>query len=196
MANDGPGTPGVATLSQTVGPFFHLGMEWLFDERIAPAHAAGWHIVVEGRVFDGNGVPVTDAVLEVWQADASGRYARPGDRKDSPGSSGFGGFARVPTSPEGGFRFATVKPGRVPAPGGGLQAPHILVALFMRGLLRQTVSRIYFSDESSNEQDLVLGRVPAARRSTLIARPKPGKPEVFEWNVFLQGPHETVFFDY
>jgi protocatechuate 3,4-dioxygenase alpha subunit len=195
MANDSRATPQVVTVSQTVGPFFHIGLDWLSGGRVAEANAAGWHIAVEGRVLDGGGEPVPDALIEVWQADGKGRYARSGGRQDNPASAGFRGFARVPTTPEGRFRFSTVKPGRVPAPGGGLQAPHILVALFMRGLLRQLVTRIYFSDESSNGEDLVLGRVPAARRATLIACPKPAEPEVFEWNVFLQGPHETVFFD-
>ena len=186
------------TVSQTVGPYFHIGLGWLFGDRVAEVGVPGRHIVIEGRVLDGRGEPVPDALLEVWQADASGNYARALSRLDDQQATctptGFHGFARVPTNADGGFRFATVKPGRVPAPDGGTQAPHILVALFMRGWLRHAVTRIYFSDESSNAEDLVLGRVPAARRSTLIARTKPAGADVFEWNVFLQGPHETVFF--
>ena len=212
MENESRGTSGVATVSQTAGPFFHIGLEWLFSERVVEADAPGLHIAIEGRVLDGAGAPVSDALIEVWQADGNGRYARghtqqadqqpdrQADPKDaqqaSPVSPGFRGFARVPTSNDGGFRLATIKPGRVPAPGGGLQAPHILVALFMRGLLRHAVTRIYFADEPSNEEDLVLGRVPASRRSTLTARPKPGTPKIFEWNIIMQGLHETVFFDY
>jgi protocatechuate 3,4-dioxygenase, alpha subunit len=196
MGNDSSGKPYLPTVSQTVGPFFHIGLDWLFGEAIAKADAPGRHIAIEGRVLDGAGVPIPDAVLELWQADANGRYAHPDDPSQTPTTPDFGGFARVPTSASGQFRFTTVKPGRVPAPGGGLQAPHILVALFMRGLLRQAVTRIYFSDEPSNDEDLVLGRVPASRRSTLLARARPGDSEVFDWNIILQGPDETVFFDY
>jgi protocatechuate 3,4-dioxygenase alpha subunit len=185
-----------ATIPQTAGPYFHIGLRWLFGDRVAEAHAAGRHIAVEGRVVDGDGVPVSDAMLEVWQADPNGTYAHPDDPHGRPVTPGFRGYARVPTSSEGWFRFTTVKPGRVPAPDGGMQAPHIVVALFMRGLLRQAVTRIYFSDEPSNQDDMVLLRVPAPRRSTLIARPKPGPADVFEWNIILQGSHETVFFDY
>lgn len=185
-----------ATVSQTVGPFFQIGLQWLFNEHVADANAAGQHIAVQGRVLDGEGAPVPDAVIEVWQADANGTYARPQDRQNQPLTPGFRGYARVPTSNDGWFRFNTVKPGRVPAPDGGLQAPHILVAVFMRGLLRQAVTRIYFSDEPSNEEDLVLSRVPAARRRTLLSKPKADQSDVFEWDIVLQGPHETVFFDY
>jgi protocatechuate 3,4-dioxygenase alpha subunit len=195
MDPDGGGTANLPTVSQTAGPYLHIGLAWLFGDRVADADVPGRHIVVEGRVLDGTGAPVSDALIEVWQADASGQYRASTDVRTGTARSGFRGFARVPTLGDGSFRLATVKPGRVPAPGGGLQAPHILVALFMRGLLKQVVTRIYFSDEPSNEEDLVLGHVPAPRRSTLIARPKPDKPDVFEWNVFLQGPHETVFFD-
>ncbi len=194
MSDDGRSH--LATVSQTVGPFFHIGMQWLCSEEVAQASAPGRHITVEGSVLDGGGAPVPDAVIEVWQADANGVYATSDEQKDKPVSPGFRGFGRVSTGNSGGFRFLTVKPGRVPAPDGGLQAPHMLVALFMRGLLRHTVTRIYFSDEPSNQEDLVLGRVPASRRSTLLATPKPGKPEVFVWNILLQGPDETVFFDY
>lgn len=196
MDSEGHGTTHLPTVSQTAGPYLHIGLAWLFDERVAEADAPGRHIAVAGRVLDGAGAPVSDALIEVWQADASGKYPDPADVRTSTARSGFRGFARVPTLGDGSFRLSTVKPGRVPAPGGGMQAPHILVALFMRGLLKQVMTRIYFSDEPSNEEDFVLGHVPAPRRSTLIARPKPDKPDVFEWNVYLQGPNETVFFDY
>ncbi len=196
MANEDTAASLQATVSQTAGPYFHIGLRRLFTDQVADANAVGCHIVVEGRVLDGDGVPVTDALIEIWQADANGKYAHPDDLKDKSRTPGFRGFARVPSNDDGAFRFTTVKPGRVPAPDGAKQAPHILVSVFMRGLLRQAVTRIYFSDEPSNEEDLVLGCVPAPRRSTLIAEQRTGQPEVFDWNIVLQGPHETAFFDY
>jgi protocatechuate 3,4-dioxygenase alpha subunit len=196
MAHERAAASHQATVSQTAGPYFHIGLRRLFVDSLADPSASGRHITLEGRVLDGDGAPVTDSLVEVWQADPSGRYAHPEDPSGQATPSGFRGFGRVPTDHEGKFHFSTVKPGRVPAPDGGLQAPHILVSLFMRGLLRQAVTRIYFSDEPSNEEDPVLQRVPAPRRTTLVARPKPGQPDVFEWNVALQGQHETVFFDF
>jgi protocatechuate 3,4-dioxygenase alpha subunit len=184
-----------ATVSQTIGPYFRIGLARLFSDRVAESDAAGRHIAIVGCVLDGDGAPVSDALIEVWQADANGTYAHPDDPQDRPLSPGFRGYARVPTDDQGRFRFATVKPGCVPAPGGGSQAPHILVALFMRGFLRHAVTRIYFADEPANADDPVLRRVPAARRDTLVAKPVAGRPDTLEWNILLQGPHETVFFD-
>ncbi len=169
------------TVSQTVGPFFHVGLVWLFSDRIARADAPGRHISIHGRVLDGDGAPVPDALLEVWQAQ--------------PGITG-GGFARVPTDDDGTFCFATVMPTRLPAPGGGLGAPHLSVAVFMRGLLRQLWTRIYFAGEVSNDQDAVLRCVPEERRSTLLAQPVHAGADAFEWNVVLQGEDETVIFDF
>lgn len=183
------------TVSQTVGPFFHLGLGWLYSSRVADSETRGRHISIRGRVLDGDGVPVPDALIEVWQADASGRYPISGKEPERDARPGFRGYARVPTNEDGTFCFTTVKPGRVPAPGGGLQAPHILVAVFMRGLLRQLATRIYFADDPSNAEDAILLRVPAPRRGTLVARPLPDSSDVFEWNVVLQGADETVFFD-
>jgi protocatechuate 3,4-dioxygenase alpha subunit len=193
---DGHSRPALdPTVSQTVGPFFHIGLKWLFSDRVAKPGTPGRHIVVEGRVLDGDGVPVSDALVEVWQADAQGNYALAEDLPGSGGALGFGGFARVPTNDDGVFRFATVKPGRVRDPAGGMQAPHLLVSIFMRGLLRHLATRIYFADEPSNTEDLVLSRVQASRRHTLIAAPSPDSPDAFEWNIVLQGTAETVFFD-
>ncbi|WP_433937842.1 protocatechuate 3,4-dioxygenase subunit alpha [Sorangium cellulosum] len=183
------------TLSQTVGPFFHMGLQWLFSDQVAEAGTPGRHITVQGRVLDGDGAPVPDALIEVWQADSNGKYPHPADLQDKRPAPGFRGYARVPTDDAGAFRFRTVMPGRVPAPGAGMQAPHISVRVFMRGLLLPLVTRIYFADEAANADDLVLGRVPASRRGSLIANPRPGEVDVFEWNVVLQGADETVFFD-
>jgi protocatechuate 3,4-dioxygenase alpha subunit len=172
-----------ATTSQTVGPYLHIGLTWLIIEDLVTARLPGERVSIRGRVFDGDGKPVNDALVEIWQADAAGKY----------GSRRFRGFGRSATDDKGAFRFRTIKPGRVPGPRGKLQAPHIAVNIFMRGQLKQLVSRIYFPGEAANAEDPVLSRVPAKRCATLVARAL--KPDVLEWNVFLQGPKETVFFD-
>jgi protocatechuate 3,4-dioxygenase alpha subunit len=185
-----------ATTSQTVGPFFSIGLRWLSRIELAPPGVSGRRVTIAGRVLDGDGVPVPDAVLEVWQANAHGRYAHPEDTQDKPLEPAFTGHGRVFTDADGRFAFATVKPGAVPAPGGGVQAPHVLVSVFTRGLLRRLATRIYFPDEPGNASDYALRQVAPSRRGTLIARrPDPGREGVLEWNVVLQGPGETVFFD-
>jgi protocatechuate 3,4-dioxygenase alpha subunit len=184
-----------ATTSQTAGPYLHIGLTWLITENLAGPGVEGERVTIEGRVLDGDGKPVNDALVEIWQANAHGRYAHPEDRQDKPLERGFRGFGRSATDDDGAFRFHTVKPGRVPGSGGRLQAPHIAVNVFMRGQLKQLVSRIYFPDEPANAEDPVLSLVPAERRSTLVAKKVPGKPGVLEWNVILQGKDETVFFD-
>lgn len=151
-----------------------------------------------------------DGVIEIWQADAEGKYAHSefsqdlkNIQKNDPhvtehiqarrGQAAFLGFERGPTQVDGSFRFKTIKPGRVPAPDGTLQAPHIAVSVFTRGLLRRLVTRIYFPDEPGNAQDFALKLVDAERRHTLIARKV--RDDRLEWNVVLQGAEETVFFD-
>ncbi len=182
-----------ATPSQTVGPYLHIGLTWLITENLAPKGIPGERVLIQGRVLDGDGQPVNDALVEIWQANAAGKYAHPRDRQSKPLVDGFRGFGRSATNRNGAFRFRTIKPGPVPGPGGKLQAPHIAVNVFMRGQLKQLVSRIYFPGETSNAKDPVLALVPADRRATLIARAV--KPGVQEWNVILQGKAETVFFD-
>jgi len=182
-----------ATTSQTVGPYLHIGLTWLITENLAPEGVTGERVSIEGRVIDGDGKPVNDALVEIWQANAAGKYAHPLDRQAKAVEKGFRGFGRSATDDHGAFRFHTIKPGRVPGPDGKLQAPHIAVNIFMRGQLKQLVTRIYFPDDPANAEDLVLGRVPAERRGTLIAaRKTAGK---LEWNVILQGKDETAFFD-
>ena len=173
-----------ATTSQTVGPYLHIGLTWLITESLAPAGVPGQRVTIRGRVLDGDGKPVNDALVEIWQADSRGNY----------GGKRFRGFGRSATDDAGEFRFHTIKPGRVPGPDGKPQAPHILAVIFMRGQLKQLVSRIYFPDEPANAGDAVLALVPKERRGTLVAK-KTGKPGVLEWNVILQGRGETVFFD-
>ena len=173
-----------ATTSQTVGPYLHIGLTWLITEKLASAGVPGQRVTLRGRVLDGDGQPVNDALVEIWQADSRGKY----------GGKRFRGFGRSATDDKGEFRFHTIKPGRVPGLDGKPQAPHILVVVFMRGQLKHLVSRIYFPDEPANARDAVLALVPKERRATLIAR-KTGKPGVLEWDVILQGRDETVFFD-
>lgn len=181
-----------ATTSQTAGPYLHIGMIWLTSEDFAPG-ADGERVTIQGRVLDGDGLLVNDAMLEIWQADARGHYAHPEDPDGGATTQGFRGWGRVATGPDGQFYFSTIKPGSVAGPGGTRQAPHLVVAIFMRGLLRQLVTRIYFPGEPANLSDPVLGLVPQARRGTLIAVPQQGG--VLSWNVILQGDGETVFFD-
>jgi protocatechuate 3,4-dioxygenase alpha subunit len=184
-----------ATTSQTVGPYFKIGLQWLNCDNLVGDDVSGERVTIQGQVFDGDGAPVPDAILEIWQANAHGKYDHPEDTQDKPLEPGFKGYGRVPVSPQGSFRFATIKPGPVPGPKGREQAPHLLVSIFMRGVLRRMVTRIYFPDEPRNAADFVLNLVEPARRSTLIARKSAGAAGTLYWNVVLQGPEETVFFD-
>ena len=162
---------GPLTPSQTVGPFFGVGLPFEKGEQLAPPGAAGV-MRIEGQVLDGKGEPVPDALLEIWQPAT--------------------GFGRARTDSEGAFSFTTVKPGPVPAPDGGMQAPHFNVTVFARGLLRHLVTRMYFPDETeANAADPVLNLVEPARRETLIAKHCGG---VLHFDVRLQGERETVFF--
>jgi len=182
-----------ASTSQTIGPYLRIGLEWMQIEDLAPKGVAGERVRIRGRVLDADGKPVNDAAVEVWQANSHGRYASPEDKQDKPLEEAFRGYGRSLTDDKGAFRFNTIKPGRVPGPGGKPQAPHLTVTVFMRGLLKQLQTRMYFPAEPANAQDPVLALVPAARRSTLIAR-RAGKD--LEWNIVLQGRDETVFFDF
>jgi protocatechuate 3,4-dioxygenase alpha subunit len=182
------------TASQTTGPFVAISFERTIVDDVAPPSVAGDRVVIHGRVIDGDGKPVDDAVIETWQANSHGKYAHPEDTREKLLEPDFKGFGRVLSDRQGAFSLRTIKPGRVPGPGDTLQAPHLVVVVFMRGLLKHLVTRVYFPDESSNTDDPVLALVPADRRSTLIARTM--SDGVFEWNVVLQGNDETVFFDY
>jgi protocatechuate 3,4-dioxygenase, alpha subunit len=183
-----------ATGSQTVGPYLHIGLTWLVTRNIARAGVKGERVTIQGRVIDGDGNGVSDGMIEVWQANSRGKYAHPDDKQKKILERGFRGFGRIPTDERGAFRFTTIKPGSVPGPGGRAQAPHLVVSVFMRGLLKQLATRIYFPEEPLNSRDPLLKLVPAARRSTLVARRK--SKGILEWNVILQGKDETVFFDF
>lgn len=204
------------TPSQTVGPFFDLLGPARARLRLRADGVPGVPIEVQGCVRDGEGRAVPDALLEIWQADAAGRLNHPEDPRcagpdpssprpnlrmggptsEDPRSAGpdpsFAGFGRVHTDADGCFAIETIKPGRVPGPG-RLQAPHLLVGLFARGLLARIVTRIYFDDEASNAGDPILERVPPDRRPTLVAASRGGG--LYRFDIALQGPHETVFFD-
>jgi protocatechuate 3,4-dioxygenase alpha subunit len=193
-----------ATTWQTVGPFFKIGLAWLYREDLADAGVSGERVEITGRVLDGDGNFVPDAVLELWQANSQGRYAHPEDEQNKPLDAGFSGFGRIATDDHGRFRFTTVKPGQVPAPPAAgkigaawapLQAPHINVSICTRGLLRRLVTRIYFPDEASNATDFALLQVDSSRRTTLIARRSAAVVSKLEWDIVLRGSAETVFFD-
>lgn len=185
-----------STTWQTVGPFFHIGLEHLFGEDVAGRDVAGERIAVSGRILDGDGMPIPDAVLEIWQANMHGKYAHPEDTQDKPLEPGFRGFARVPTDDFGNFRFTTIKPGSVPGPGNNYQSPHLVVTVLMRGLLRGLVTRAYFPGEALLATDPILQLVEDARRSTLLLQPSPEHAGVFKWDIHMQGEKETVFFDF
>lgn len=188
------------TPSQTVGPYFAYGLtpeQYGFDQMtslgsgdMAAADTDGTRIHLEGRVFDADGAVVPDAMIEVWQADAQGRYAHPADgRGSNAGFSGFGRFG-TGTDPQSRFIFDTVKPGPI----GDGQAPHLNLVVFMRGMPLHAYTRVYFSDEAAaNAKDPVLALVPEERRGTLIA--KAGASGTYVFDIHLRGELETVFFD-
>ncbi|MHC2338457.1 protocatechuate 3,4-dioxygenase subunit alpha [Bradyrhizobium sp. USDA 4454] len=193
--------PDGITPSQTVGPYFKYGLtpngeyEWndAFTNNLLTPDVSGERIRVEGKVYDGDGAVIPDCMLEIWQADAQGRFSDPQDARALPNSS-FKGFGRAGTDKSGAYAFDTIKPGVVPDADGKPQAPHILLAVYARGMLLHLYTRIYFDDEAGNAADPVLALVPADRRATLIAK-KAGAGSVYTFDVHLQGDNETVFFD-
>jgi len=186
---------GRSTPSQTVGPFYSIGFSWLERADLTQGADEGIRITIEGCLLDGDSRPVPDAVLEIWQADANGLYAHPENETELLVPTKFWGFGRVPVNDKGEFCFTTIKPGSVREADGTQQAPHLQVSIFMRGLLRRLVTRIYFPQEPLNRSDLVLSRIPAPRRHTVIATEDSGNQKKLRWDVHLQGEQETVFFD-
>ena len=184
----------IPTPSQTAGPFFHLGLtDTRAATRIAGTDARGERVSLTCRLFDGDGNPVNDGMIEIWQADADGKYNHPDDTQELANPAWLG-FGRGATGEDGNCRFETIKPGRVPALGNGLQAPHLTLAIFARGMLKQLYTRIYFLGDPANSDDPTLALVPAARRDTLLALPD-GAGGIWRFDIRLQGDHETVFFD-
>jgi len=186
----------VPSPSQTVGPFFHFGLtDKLSVGRIADSHAQGERIHLRCRVFDGDGTAVNDAMVEIWQANAEGKYNHPDDRQQKAVEPAFYGFGRMATAEDGSCGFQTIRPGRVPGLGHTLQAPHLNVAVFGRGMLKQLYTRIYFSGDAANSEDPVLALVSEERRMTLLAQPDSAGPGGWRFDIHLQGEQETVFFD-
>jgi protocatechuate 3,4-dioxygenase alpha subunit len=183
------------TPSQTAGPFLAIGLPWPDGPFVVPAGTPG-AITIGGRVLDGAGEPVPDALIETWQAAPDGSFAHPDDPRGPGGSAGFRAFGRCPTDAGGRYRIITLRPGALPGPGGGTEAPHLDVSVFARGLLDRVVTRIYFPDETAaNAADPVLAAITAeGRRATLISVAEPGTG-AFRFDIRLQGGRETVFFD-
>ena len=208
---------------QTTGPFLHFGLPWIGaadltgdsdlgarPDLIAPGHdyavlrertnrerTLGQRIELVGRVWDNKDAPIIDSLIEIWQANAAGRYAHPEDtRDDAPLDSAFIGFGRCASDKEGAFRFRTIRPGRVPGPGNTLQAPHIALGMIGPGILKRLVTRVYFSDAPENAEDPILALVPEERRATLIATRESAGANVYRFDIHLSGPRETVFFEF
>lgn len=186
----------MSTPSQTVGPYLALGLEWSDGPHVVGEGAPG-AIWLRGKVFDGAGEPVPDAVVETWQADGEGRFDHPADPRGAVSRPGFRGFGRCTTNSDGSYGIRTVVPGAVPAglagPEGLMQAPHIDVSVLARGLLHRVVTRVYFPEHTAaHQEDPVLNAVPVRRRGTLIAAPA---EDGYRFDVWLQGERETVFFD-
>ncbi|HEV2450502.1 MAG TPA: protocatechuate 3,4-dioxygenase subunit alpha [Streptosporangiaceae bacterium] len=205
------------TPSQTVGPFLEIGLPWPDGPFVVPEGTPG-AITISGVVLDGAGVPVPDALVETWQAGPDGRFDHPDDPRGrpspvgpspvgpspgrpppggpSPGWTAFRGFGRCPTDEAGRYRIVTLPPGPLPCPDGGVEAPHLDVSVFARGLLDRVVTRIYFPDQGgANATDPVLARVDPPRRATLIAAAEPGTAGGYRFDIRLRGKRETVFFD-
>jgi protocatechuate 3,4-dioxygenase alpha subunit len=185
--------PAIASASQTAGPYWHLVdfPEWSDTTRhFQDALPPGERIILTGRVTDGSGSPVTDAMVEIWHADPRGEYPDP----EGPPNE-FQGYGRCATDKNGSFRFVTLKPGPVPAGAharaNALQAPHVALAVFARGLLSHLCTRLYFDGEALNDTDPVLSAVEPARRGTLIARQ--AQPGTWNLDLRLQGEGETVW---
>lgn len=206
------------TPSQTVGPFFHYGLPWkggadlvgksdmgarpeLFAEQhwvlnlSSPTGVPEGEVIeIAGRVFDAEAVPVVDAMIEIWQANAAGRYhALDDDRSDVAIDPHFIGFGRASTAADGVYRFRTILPGRVPGPGDTVQAPHIALSVFGRGIIKRLATRLYFAGAAGNDDDPILACIPEERRATVIAQRR--DDGVWWLDLRLAGPHETVFFD-
>ena len=183
------------TPSQTVGPYFAMRLPWPEGPFVVPAGTQG-AVTIYGRLLDGAGAPIPDGMIETWQADPAGRFAHPDDPRGPipDGDLAFRGFGRCQTGHDGSFKIVTLKPGALPFGDGRTEDPHIDVSVFSRGMLDRSVTRIYFPDEAeANAADPVLETVPAERRATLIA--VPAGENYLRFDINMQGPNETVFFD-
>jgi protocatechuate 3,4-dioxygenase, alpha subunit len=180
----------------TVGPYFTVCVgEDLCIPQIAKPEAKDERVKLICAVFDRNGECVPDTLIEIWQANADGKYNHPADRQAKSIDAVFRGFGRQVTNLSGACEFETIKPGRVPGPRGALQAPHLEVGIFTRGVLKRLATRIYFAGDAANGECPVLALVPKSRRATLMAQPVAGQPGCWRQEIYLSGPKETVFFE-
>jgi protocatechuate 3,4-dioxygenase alpha subunit len=189
MAATGSQAPGT-TPSQTVGPFFHYALPYDAGSRLVAEDSAG-AVRLSGVVLDGEGAPIPDALVEIWQAGPDGTFPEHPGVYDEPKE--FRGFGRCATDADGAYGFVTLKPAGVPTLDGAAQAPHIAMSVFARGMLRRVVTRVYFDDEAeANASDPLLRDVPADRAATLVAARTDGG---YRFDVRIQGDQETVFLD-
>lgn len=186
----------IQTGSQTVGPFFHYGLIFGGENVLVNEKTQGERLLIEGTVYDGDGAPVPDALVEIWQPDAQGIFNHPADPRHAQADPHFRGFGRSDTVRNGQFSFKTVKPGVIAGANGETQAPYINVRIFSRGLLIHAVTRIYFADAAANQADPVLCAIDPVRRPTLLAqRAEFGDLPCYRFDIRLQGAGETVFFN-
>jgi protocatechuate 3,4-dioxygenase alpha subunit len=185
------------TPSQTIGPFFHLGLLFGGENVLVDDQTRGQPIRITGTVYDGEATPVTDALVEIWQADAQGHFNHPADPHAAQADPHFRGFGRSSTLRNGRFEFTTVKPGPTPGPQGDeRQAPYVDVRVFARGMLIHAVTRLYFADEPATAADPLLASIGPERRATLIAvREDTAGLPTYRFDIHLQGDCETVFFE-
>ena len=184
------------TPSQTAGPFLHIGLtDKRSVTRIAPPGTKGERVHLKCRVVDIDGTPINDAMIEIWQADAEGKYNHPDDPQGTAADANFHGFGRAASDEHGNCEFETIKPGPVQGPGDSVQAPHLNVAVFGRGILLQLHTRIYFAGDPANDRDPVLALVPEDRRGTLLAQPDAAQTGTWNFEFRMRGERETVFFD-
>jgi protocatechuate 3,4-dioxygenase alpha subunit len=179
----------------TVGPFFHAVLPWKGGGELAKPETKGERITILGRVLDAEGKPINDAMIELWQANAAGRYNHSEDKGPGEIDPSFQGFGRVAADEQGCFTVDTIRPGPVRGLGNSLQAPHIDISIFARGVLKRLVTRLYFAGDPANDADPVLGLIEEERRQTIMATQDPGKPGCWLFTLHLGGPRETVFFD-
>lgn len=184
------------TASQTVGPFFSIGFIREGENVLVQEGTTGQRITIKGKVLDGDNEPISDAMVEIWQADAHGIFNHPADPQHEQADRYFQGFGRCGTTEDGDFEFKTVKPGPVSGSDEQDQAPHVNVRVFARGMLIHAITRLYFSDESANQTDALLNSVEPERRPTLIARLEESEDlPCYRFDIHLQGDRETVFFN-
>jgi protocatechuate 3,4-dioxygenase alpha subunit len=181
------------TPSQTIGPFYFGTLVKSCRYDLARPNAAGERIDIVLSLHDADGAVVPDGLFEIWQANSHGRYNHPEDRRNLPLDPGFDGFGRASTDDHGRSQFSTIKPGRVPWPEGGMQAPHLNISIFARGVLNRLATRLYFDGDSANAEDPLLRMIEPKRRATLLA--KRDTEGTWRLSIRLGGPNETVFFD-